>query len=985
MRKHWASTQGLRHTALAVAAGLCLASVAVHAQESAGSISGRGGKGDVVVVENKSIGVTRQLTLDASGSFQVSQLPAGTYTVTVNRANGTKESVLVTVQAGQGAVALFGATQRVEVTGSLAPRNFDVKSTESTQILSKAEIDRIPVQRDVTAITLLAPGAVVGDSRLGQTNSRAGNVPSLGGASPAENAYYINGFNVTNIVNGVAFNQVPYEGVAEQQVKTGGYGAEFGRSLGGVISVTTKRGTNEWRGGVNLKHNNSSLQGSAVRTFRDPVTGEWSLVDKPGGTDSTYVNLWAGGPIVQDKLYVFGLVQGAQTKSNYYYAATQEEIKNDTPQYLVKVDWNVNDRNLFELTAFNDKSKDKTDTWDSSVEYGTERGEYKGPSTETAGGENVILKWTSWLNDDLSVSALAGVGKYDRSSAPAGADCPVVVDLRTSTRKDYGCWTATRVTDPNANDQREAFRLDAEWVLGKHTLRGGLDHEIYSVQDGTATPGEGQYILRTRNPGQKLSNGYVIPGTPGVDPSVQIVEFRLFQNGGKFKTINSAWYLEDTIQVTNNLIASVGLRNESFTNKNAAGTPFIEVENTWAPRFGMSWDVTGNADLKVYGNLGRYYIPVYANTNVRLSGTELDYRDFYMYGGNLGTDRFSRPALGAQLGERVYSSNGETPNPLSVVDPNIKPMYQDEFIAGFQKSLGQRWSFGAKYTHRKLGSGMDDICNDEGPYEWALANGYSEDQAAAIGGAIGHCFLYNPGSDLTANIDLDGTGVLSPVVIPASALHMPKAKRTYDALEITFERAWDKKWSFQGSYVLAFSKGNAEGYVKSDIGQDDAGISQDFDYPGLMEGAEGYLPNDRRHTFKFWGSYAFSDELRLGANLIIQSGRPKNCFGVYAGELDGVSQLYGDASFWCGGKLNPRGTLGRTPWTEQLNLQATYTPAWLKGMTFSMDVINVFNKRGVRTIQEAEGSGMDDPKSTYGQPLSLQPARSIRLLAQYEF
>lgn len=969
-----------RRSTLAVAVGLCVASSAIYAQQSAGSITGRAGKGDVVVVESKAVGISRQVKLDNDGAFQVPQLPAGTYSVTVTRANGTKETTQVNVQSGEGSVAVFGSTlQRVVVTGSAAPKGLDVQSTESTQILSKAQIDRIPVIRDVTAVTLLAPGATTGDARIGQTSSRAGNVASLGGASPAENAYYINGFNVTNIVNGVAFNQVPYEGVAEQQVKTGGYGAEFGRSLGGVVSVNTKRGTNEWTGGANIVYKPKSLQESAVRGYRDPVTAEWSNMDRPGGRDETLVNVWGGGPIIKDKLFFFGLLQGGKIKTNRHFGATQEEIINDTPQYLLKIDWNVTDANRFELTAFSDKSKDKTQTWASPDLYGAARGESKGHSWENTGGENVIGKWTSYVTDDLTISGLAGVGKYDRASLAAGGDCPAVIDLRTSPRKDYGCFTSTRITAPTANDKREAYRLDAEWTLGKHKLKAGLDHEIYSVVDGTSTPGEGQYVLRTRNAGQTLPNGYVMPAR------AEIVEFRHFENGGTFKTINSALYVEDSIQITDRLLASVGVRSESFTNKNAEGAAFIKVDNTIAPRLGMSWDVNGNSDLKVYGNLGRYYIPVYANTNVRLSGTELDYRDHYLYNGTLSADRFQRPALGATLGDRVYSSNGETPNPLSVVDPKIKPMFQDEFIIGFQKALANSWSYGVKYTHRKLGSGMDDICNDEGPAIWAEANGYTADQAAAIGGAIGHCFLYNPGGDLTANIDIDGNGVLKEIVIPAAALGMPKPKRTYDALEFTFEKSWDKQWSLQGSYVYAISKGNTEGYVKSDIGQDDAGISQDFDYPGLMEGAEGYLPNDRRHTFKVFGSYALNQEWRFGANVTLQSGRPKNCFGVYTGTLDGVSKFYGDASFWCGGKLNPRGTLGRQPWTSQLDLQATYTPAWKKGLTFSVDVLNVFNSRTLRTMQEGEGSGMNDASSTYGEPLSWLPARSVRLMAQYDF
>lgn len=564
-------------SAIALVTGLMLAGGTAYAQQSSGSISVRASKGAVIVIENKQIGITRQVKADADGAVQVSQLPSGSYVVTMKTPDGKTESTVVNVLAGEGSVASFASLQTVVVTGR-AIRALDVKSTESAQTLTKATIDRIPVVRDVTAVTLLAPGAVSGDARIGQTGSRSGNVPSLGGASPAENAYYINGFNVTNIVNGVAFNQVPYEGVAEQQVKTGGYGAEFGRSLGGVISVNTKRGTNEWHGGANIKYNSSSLQGSAVRPVRDPVTAEWSLVNKPGGVDNTSVNVWGGGPIIKDKLFVFGLIQGANVETSNYFANTQEQITNTTPQYLVKLDWNLTDQHRLELTAFSDKSKDVTETWISPVPYETDRGVYKGLSTETAGGENVIAKWTSWINDDLSISALAGQGTYDRSSELFGAECDDVIDLRTSVRKDYGCFTnaGRNITDPNAKDKRTAYRLDADWTLGKHKIKAGLDYEMFDVVDGTRTAGDGRYILRTRKTGQKLSNGYVMPN------DAEIVEFRHFENGGAFKTINSAWYIEDNIQITDRLLASVGLRNESFTNKNAAGEPFIKVENTWA-------------------------------------------------------------------------------------------------------------------------------------------------------------------------------------------------------------------------------------------------------------------------------------------------------------------------------------------------------------------------------------------------------------------
>ncbi|UVW29669.1 carboxypeptidase regulatory-like domain-containing protein [Massilia sp. H6] len=950
------------------------------ASNSAGDIVGRAAAGTLITIENKSIGLTRTLTVNKNGDYQLTMLPPGTYTVRAKRPDGSLEERQVAVNAGEAVSSNFeAATNTVVVTGRL--NRIDVKSPESSMVLNEAAIDRIPVARDVTAVALLAPGATRGDARIGQTTLRAGNVPSLGGASPAENVYYINGFNVTNMLNGVAFNQVPFEAIASQQVKTGGYGPEYGRSLGGVLSITTKRGTNEWKGGANVIWEPVDLKGSSIYTEAGKSTNKWLVADRPGGTDDKKANLWAGGPVIQDKLFVFGLVQGADIEQKTYGVSTQTIVKSNTPRYLVKADWNINDNNTLELTAFNDESKDKVRTFASLAPYATPQGAERLPDEYTSGGQNYIAKYTSWLTDDFTVSAMAGLGKYSRASSIGSAACPFIRDDRTSARPRLGCATTSNITNPGANDERRAIRIDAEWNLGDHGLRFGLDNEEYKVVDGTQSSGGETILIKTLAPGSDLPGGYVNnTGAP-----IDFLQVRHFENGGAFTTKNSAFYLEDNWQVTQNLVANIGVRSESFENLNADDKTFIKVDNTIAPRFGLSWDVRGDQSLKLFANAGRYYIPVMSNTNVRLSGAELDYTDRFVYTGSNGGDAFQNPGRGAQLGTRTISSNGEAGDPRSVVDPNIKPMYQDEFILGAQHALANRWTVGAKVTYRKLKKVMDDMCNGPGAEEWALANGYNGDQAALIGGAIDHCFLYNPGGDLTANIDLEDGKGLTEVVIPAASLGFPQPQRKYTALELTFERAWDGVWNLQGSYVWSKSRGNTEGYVKSDIGQDDAGISQDWDYPGLMEGAYGDLPNDRRHTVKVFGAYQVTPELRLGANAIIQSGRPLNCLGYYSGNLDTVSILYGASSFYCNRQLNPRGTVGRLEWTRELSLQASYEPAWLPKTTFSIDVLNVFNERGITQVNEAGESARGTPSPNYLQPGAFQAGRSVRLMAQYEF
>lgn len=950
------------------------------ASNSAGDIVGRAAAGTVITIENKSIGFTRTLTVNQKGDYQMTQLPPGNYVVRAKLPSGATEERQVAVQAGEGTTASFEvATNTVIVTGRIS--RIDVKTPESSMVLSEAAIDRIPVSRDVTAVALLAPGATRGDSRIGQTTLRAGNVPSLGGASPAENVYYINGFNVTNMLNGVAFNQVPFEAIAQQQVKTGGYGPEYGRSLGGVLSVTTKRGTNEWKGGANVIWTPVDMRSSEIYHEKSPSTGRWIQSDRPGGLDDLQMNVWAGGPVIEDKLFVFGLVQGADIERKIYGASTLTQYKTNTPRFLLKADWNITDQNLLELTAFSDKSKDKVRTWKLATPYTESRTDEKLPDEYTIGGENVIAKYTSWLTDDFTISALAGLGRYNNGQTIGSAACPYTTDNRSSPTRVLGCATAASTNRPDAKDERKAFRIDAEWNLGDHGLRFGLDNDEYEVISGSLSSGGERVYIRTVAAGGTLSSGY----TNDTGAPFDYVEARHFENGGAFTTKNSAYYLEDNWQVTKNLMASIGVRSESFENLNADGKTFIKVDNTIAPRLGLSWDVQGNQQTKVFANAGRYYIPVMSNTNVRLSGAELDYTDFYQYTGANSNDAFQRPGRGSQLGTRVVASNGEAGDPRSVVDPNIEPMYQDEFILGVQQALANRWSVGAKVTYRKLKRVMDDMCNGPGAGAWALANGFNEDQAGIIEGAIDHCFLYNPGGDLTANIDLEDGKGLTEIKIPAASLGFAQPERKYTALEFTFERAWDGVWNLQGSYVWSKTRGNTEGYVKSDIGQDDAGISQDWDYPGLMEGSYGDLPNDRRHTLKLFGAYQATPEWRFGANLIVQSGRPLNCLGYYAGNLDEVSIFYGAGSFWCNRQLNPRGTVGRLEWTRELGLQATYMPKWLKGTTFSVDVLNVFNERGVTSVEEAGESSQGSPNPIYLQPIGYQPGRSFRFMAQYEF
>lgn len=985
------SAQALRRTSLSIAVGLMISSVA-YAQSSEGTLYGQAKANASVSITNVDNGSTRTVQTDASGKFTLPKMQPGRYKVT--SAGVTREA---TVAIGSGTqVVLDGASLgTVEVSGTRTRSSIDVASVESNTVFTQEQLQALPVPRNVNSVALLAPGVVKGDAGLG-----AGGVPSFGGASVAENGYYINGFDVTNIRNFLSYAELPFDAIAEQQIKTGGYGAEYGRSLGGVISLSTKRGTNEWKGGASVYWEPATLRakGQNVKDNEPEAAGKgYTLFQQDDTRSSLSTNAYIGGPIIKDKLFFFGLVEGFNDQTNDFKENQSTATSSRKPKSLIKIDFTPTDNHRFEVTAISNKKEVAILDYTNASPYSTSNDGVPTASLQTSGGDIFIGKYTGYLTDNLTLSALIGQVR-DQQLLTSGArtsasTCPVVYVLPGTTYA--GCWAQPfpggggrdPLAPPTDDDVRKAFRVDVDYTIGSHTIRAGIDNQKFDSSEAGGSPYDGGQYWR-----ELLSTGTV--GGVAVPAGTHYVRLRTSNNtSGTYAVENTAYYVEDSWKVQNFTLYG-GLRWESFNNKNGDGVSFIKKDNLLAPRIGAAWDVNSDSSLKVYANAGRYYIPVASNTNIRATRGESVTESYWLFNGFApGT---SRPIVTSQLGSTVVSSDGSLALPATIADTSLQPMSQDEYILGFQKAIAKGWTAGVKYTHRVINNGMDDWCDPASVGTYVKANGYPNFDYHTMAG----CQLVNPGRDVTLMMDLNNDGVLKSFTIPASATKLALYTRKYDSLEFSFEKAFDGKWGLAGSYTWSQSKGTAEGYVNSTIDQEDAGVSQDFDFGTFTDGSDGYLPNDRTHAIKLFGTYAINDTLRIGANLNSTSGRPMSRIGFVPSTTPGDATGYTTAStyYYVNAQgvtvLGQRGTEGRSPWTHTLDLQVAYMPRIGKDkLTLQADVFNVFNAQQATELNEindfSRGTStvgtVGRVSQNYGNATSFQTPRTVRLTARYEF
>ncbi|HEX7314841.1 MAG TPA: TonB-dependent receptor [Pyrinomonadaceae bacterium] len=963
-------------------------------------VNGAAIPGITVSVSGPNLIRTQTATTNDDGYFNLPQIPPGRYTLTIESAKGFARFEQADVEVNLTRVSSLsvslrpqGATETVEVTASSGAA-VDVSTNTTGTNVSTEQFSNFPTQRTVQSLYTIAP--TVTRSGLRDASGRDRD-PSVAGSSGPENNYILDGVTVSDPAFGGSGANLPFEFVQEVQVLTGAYGADIGKSTGGVFNVITKSGSNDIRGDVFAYFTAKSFV-REVKTSAIPFTGA-----APNGFSEVDAGADVGGPIVKDKLWFFAAFN-PQFRKNYSLTQTfLTEVNNEvkTPFYAGKITWGPSINHTINLSTFGDFTTQEGHLFGFSG-FGADPRSFRG-KIET-GGSNYAARVNSTFSPSFIGEFSGGLHFQRANTLPELADQTLVTD-RFAVLRGGSIVTPIETTSIASNGLRLAYVDGSGGTIQRNFVRGGFG--LQSTQDrdryeaaarlqnilGKHTLKYGfefnqnRYNIDTRSTGPNLNFG-----AAGVPPGPYRIEnrFAVCQRvGSRVDCPDDTRTARVQQLITDGALAGTGItsaatntaiRSSNFTT---LANPFLLLDVVRARDFSLN---TQGEFTKT--NVESFYIQddFKATRNLQFNlGLRWDYQQAYSLDGvsYLKLNDFIanlQPRLGmiwdftGQGRGKVYANFArfvETPLPLDLNARASGGEIQNDYNLNVSRLNG---ATGGIVTGGNLGNlgnhatpidvGLSPQTVDE--YTAGIEYEVVKDLALGFRGIYRaqdnviedgsfddgeNYFLFNPGRRVAQNVTTEDLACNDPAI----GCFGP-ARRYYRALEFSATKRFTNNWQFIGSYVYSSLIGNYEGLFRNDNGQSDPNITSLFDLVSLLNGTYGRLPNDRPHQLKFDGSYRWKFGLLTSASFRYNSGIPFNALIPHF--------LYGDNEGFCGtlagigNVCNPRGTAvnpitgsNRTPNNYNLDLGAYY-PINLgedRQLRLQLDWFNVTNvQRAIR-------------------------------------
>ncbi len=907
----------VRRCSLVLVVALALAAAA-HAGET-GSISGvvtdsQGGvlPGVTVQVSGDFLPAGLDRVTGAKGDYQVQVLQPGTYRVEASTSGlGTAVRLVVVavdVNAQVDLVLSPTATETIEVVAE-APVA-DLKNTEVNFNYTSEDFGRLPLARTYSGLWQLIPGAADSDAYA----------PAAGG-SRQDNVFQVDGVNITNPGFGYLATEINELDIGEFNVKRAAITAESGRASGIMTNAVTRSGTNRFSGRVRFEMIPQSFvsepKGEEIKEKRDRYIPALAL----------------DGPLIKDKLWWYasarwyrstlgertntlGPVPDEKTSTNEYFGKLTS--RPSSQHYLAaslryrpnKVTFAGICSNCLPEVATNNEGTNTVGTFNWSF--------FPTPRTVL----ELRYLHLGEENEDVPVTDLGPRGTFDVNN-------PGQMGEYYDPVRDAVVGGDTYLLN-RLNYKRDEIKVIAtqffDWGSTQHQLKGGVYYD-WGGEDLTRISNAWGDVSLVQ--GNTLFRGNYYPDQPS-----QL---------GNYKTWSI--FIQDAITIGSRLTVNAGVlfNKDEFIQETDTTDVFLTFPfgDEIQPRLGINYNLREDAGDKIYASWGRYYALDQKSSSRSLAPKRLYTQD----------TEFDA-VTGALVSDAPRSSTTG-----KVLDPNMKPTYQDEWMFGYATPLFGTWGLDVFYMRRDL----NDVIED------------------------------------------------APRVLPSSSFHYSNidAARKYQTVVFELQKRFANRWSANFSYAWSKYEGNFDVDYATEGQSGFTSNSQIFntssalqDGPGLFVEDDpswcvpaclsryGPLNQDRPHVFKAFATWLPLDQLTLSGYLRVQSGMP------WAAR--GRDWYNGYRRF-----LETPGTRRNDTWTN-FDLLASYRWKFGEraGLTLEGRALNLFNTQTVLGVDDRlylDGrirnfdeppyliQGMETPNDSFGDPRVYAPPRSFVVTVLFDF
>lgn len=844
---------------LFIAVGACLTATPVFAQGGTADVSGTVYDpakavlpGVTVTVINENTGQQRTVVTEGDGRFSMTTLLPGTYTVTAELQGfqtSTQKGLVLAV--GQEitlnlALRLAGVQENVVVTAETPL--VEATSSRIGVNITSSDIDNLPsFNRSQFSLMTTIPGLVPAL----QPGSFEGGQYSANGQATLSNLFLVDGqYNNDSRLGGGQGTQarISLDSMAEYQVQTHQYGAEYGGSTGVVVNTVSRSGTNNLFGRVFEYYQGNRLQ--ATDYFLKQA-GE-----KNPDSGSHVFGGHVGGPIVANKLFYFGNFEYTHQNqaANLNFPANAAPLatsystttKFTGPNSYARLDYQMNASNRLKFSWLREAILTQNDSIEDDIAIAD-------ASRHENDAGDVVLNFTltSVLNNRLINEVRVGRVQESLLQGPRALfdDNWKFIGFRgepfaVGSQNSHPDYLAGNRNTYAQNEVRD-FTVDDSVTLvksgwgGEHTVKTGFSFMRNPIQpSGVAANFIGNITFPTNAP------------FDAANPRTYPWRFQIAMGQVEFNVVDYrvGGYISDKWAVSRNLTLNIGVR---YDWQDAVP----KTKDAFGPRVGFAYNVGGADKTVIRGGAGKVY--QFQQTAVLATlarGTVIAPTVTY------DTAQVASPAVTGLLPTGSTADRTACLQPVAGSKPGVAVM--SPACRAFLEATRAQVLAGGFVNNTTGGPTVDG--DRRLSYTWNFSIGVKRELMNNV--AASADYVGNRGYDNTAGVDINegpitpatgrvtrpGVNAFDPnaVLVPASGrnttfvqfnqLQTLSAFNTdFDSLELGLEKRYSNRWAGRVSYTLARCRDVVNNPLAVGALIDDANPRRDY----------GYCLRDNRHAF----------------------------------------------------------------------------------------------------------------------------------------